>query len=469
MKINRKLSVVILLGCVFQQVECMAQSVKATLDFTVNGPTSSSVKLYQLKDGKAVSLGFQSPDQDGKGQFEIDEKKEGLYFIARAGGKGSDYKNVLYIKKGDKQQINLFLDKYSVDYDSCIVTKPNKETKIAQTWTNTINKYRKDIYGKQAESYAAYDRLTASAKQFLAKNKTSNSSFNSWLKDKVETDLTYLRVANFFYFVKRLNGQLDTSSAVAHFYKPLANPDLVSNPALLRSEYGQDLLNYLFAFRRFHETKSSAELATVSFSEYIPLIKNDQIKAAYIVSKFPQITRFEDFKQKVEPYKAVLTSEADQAAYQKKYEELYLFAKGTPGYNFNLKDIHDKTYTLDSFKGKVLIIDMWAMWCAPCLAEKPIMEEIAEHYKDRTDIAFVGVSVDGLNRRDVWKNFVEKKGFTTIELLSNATESIQKYYKIEGIPRFLIFDREGKIVTVDAPRPSQPGFRKILDAALAQK
>jgi len=468
MKINKKISVIGIVLCFLGQVDCFAQSIKSRLDFTVNGPKESGVNLYRLKDGKAISLGFQRPDKDGKGGFDIDEKKEGIYFIAKAGGKGTDYKNVLYIKKGDQQRIDLFLDRYSVDYDSCIVRKPNSETKILQSWTNRFNQYCKDIYGKQSESYAAYEGFQTFAKQFLEKNQTTNAYFNTWLTDKIQTDLIYLRAANFFHFVKRLNGSLDTDASVAHFYQPLLAQDLVSNPAVLRSEHGLDLLNYLFAFWRFRQDNNAAALATIPFSEHVPLIQNDQVKAAYIISKFSQIRRYEDFKQQVEPFKAVLSREEDQLAYQKKYEELYLFAKGTRGYNFNLKDVHDKIYTLDSFKGKVLVLDMWAMWCAPCLAEKPVMEKIAEGYKDRNDIAFVGVSVDGLNRRDVWKNFVEKRGFTTIELLSNATESIQKYYRIEGIPRFLIFDRTGKIVTVDAPRPSEAGFKKILDQALAE-
>ena len=45
-------------------------------------------------------------------------------------------------------------------------------------------------------------------------------------------------------------------------------------------------------------------------------------------------------------------------------------------------------------------------------------------------------------------------------------ESIGDYYKITGIPRFMIFDKEGKIVTVDAPRPSNPEFKKIIEQTL---
>lgn len=61
---------------------------------------------------------------------------------------------------------------------------------------------------------------------------------------------------------------------------------------------------------------------------------------------------------------------------------------------------------------------------------------------------------------------MEKKGWENIELLSNYDESIMKYYKVEGIPRFMIFDKEGKIVTVDAPRPSNPGFKKLIEQTL---
>lgn len=464
-----KISLTVFLFCFLQQLEGVAQAVKTSLSFRVIGPKESGVNLYTVKDGKAVSLGFQRPDGEGKGAFQLDENKEGIYFLAKAGGKGGDYKYTLYLKKGQSQHLDLYLDRTSVDYDSCVVKNPNAETAILQNWTNSLNEYTKAVSLQHIDSYTQYDTFALNAEQFLKRNQTKNHYFNRWLKDKIETDLLYLRAANFFGFNKRLAARYDSSATAAPFYRPLLKKEIVSNPTLLRSEHGQGLLDYVFAYWKFNQDPSGTNLKTMRFSENIPLISNDAVKAAYIVAKMPQINRYEDFLQQVEPYKAFLTTEEHQRAYQKKYEALYLFAKGTPGYNFNLMDTNGKTYTLDSFKGKILILDMWAMWCAPCLAEKPVMEKIAAGYENRDDIAFVGVSVDGLNRREIWRNFVKKNGFTTIELLSNATESIQKYYKIEGIPRFLIFDRQGKIITVDAPRPSNPGFKKILDQALAEK
>src|SRR6185295_19386521 len=106
------------------------------------------------------------------------------------------------------------------------------------------------------------------------------------------------------------------------------------------------------------------------------------------------------------------------------------------------------------------------MWCAPCLSEKPFFLKTEEHFKDRNDIVFIGISHDGLSKKEIWKNFVAKKGLKNIELLANYTESIGKYYKIDGIPRFMIFDKEGRIVTVDAPRPSSPEFQKLIEQTL---
>ena len=285
------------------------------------------------------------------------------------------------------------------------------------------------------------------------------------MADKVSTDLKYLRVANYFKF-GRLNAVYDSSAAVQAFYKPLQDKKIVCNTSLLRSEHGMEMLDYIFAYRKFTEVKNTKDLLNLTFSENTSSICNDSVKVGYLLYKMPEIRKYEDFVNSVQPYKALFVSDEQKAAYDKVYEALGPFAKGKPGFNFELKDTNDKTYTLSGFKGKIVVVDVWAMWCAPCLAEKPNFEKVEEQYKDRNDIAFIGISVDGLSKIEGWKAFVKRKGWTNTELLSNFTESLFQYYHIEGIPRFLVFDREGNVVTVDAPRPSDPAFKKLIDEAL---
>lgn len=443
-----------------------AQVGKAFIHVTVKGNTSSGVNLYRVKNGKAASLGFQRPDAQGKCSFEVEEPKEGIYYFSRAGGKGTDYKNVLYLKSGDQKQVEIVYSGKTMDYDTCIIQKPNPETLVLQNWANQFLDYKKSVIRDMPSSYEKYAAFENLSKSFLANNRTKNAYFNAWLKDKVETDVLYLKATNFFHFNSRMMSKFDSTANVAWFYEPLKSKAVISNPGLLKSDHGMDLLNYIFGFLKFTATKSGENLGFQPFIENLGKIDNDEVKVAYMMNKMPMIKKYEDFLAQVEPNKYLFKTPEQIAIYQKTYEDLYLFAKGSPAYNFSLPDVNGKLHTLESFKGKVVVIDIWAMWCAPCLAEKPVMEKIAESYHGRDDIVFVGISVDGIGKKEPWKAFVKKHGYTSVELLANPNDELNKYYKIEGIPRFLIFDKAGNIVTVDAARPSNPGFKKIIDETL---
>jgi thiol-disulfide isomerase/thioredoxin len=446
-----------------------ADTSNATLNCTVHGETSSGLFLYQLKNGQAVSLGFKRPDENKKCVFDVDVK-EGIYFFRRAGaGHGNNQFNyVVYLKAGEQKKLDFYIGKLSSDYDSCVVEKPNVETKCLQTWLNAFNAcFKAASLAKDKQSfYHKYEDFEKFAASFLKSNQTGNTYFNDWLADKISTDLNYLRAANFFGF-GRLNVRQDSSATVQAFYKPLQAKEIVCDVRLLRSEHGMEMLNYIFAYRKFCVVKNTPELLKASFSENTSSICNDTVKVAYLEHHLLSILKYEDFVNYIQPYQNLFVTAEQKTLYQHVYHELAIVAQGRPGYNFELKDVNDTVHTLASFKGKVLVVDVWAMWCASCLTEKPFFSKIEEQYKDRNDIAFIGISVDGLVKINAWKGFVKRKGWTNIELLSNYTDSFMKYYMINAIPRFFIFDRDGKIVTVDAPRPSNPAFKKLIDETLA--
>lgn len=457
----------ILLYCSLLVIDTRADTVNATLNCTVHGGSTSGLFLYQLKEGDAVSLGFKRPDKNGNCTFGLNVK-EGVYFFKKAGGKGHEFKYAIYLKAGEQKKIDFYASNLSIDYDSCTVTKSNPETKSLQTWLNAMNAYCRSVVSRPSlgrDKYAQFEQFSVS---FLKSNKTANAYFGAWLKDKVAVDLLYLRAANYFGF-GRLNGIHDTEEGET-FYKPLLDKNIINDVRLLRTEQGMELLDYVFGYWKFKEVNNVQKVVDNLFSaENASRINQKGVKVAYLLHKMPNIKEYEDFRRYVEPFKNIFVTQDQKEAYEKRYNELGPLAKGSQGCNFELKDVNDKTYTLTGFKGKVVIVDVWAMWCAPCLQEKPVMEKIAESYKDRNDIVFIGMSVDGYAKKELWKSFVKKKGFTSIELLSQSDDAFYKFYKISGIPRFLIFDKEGKVVTVDAPVPSNPGFKKIVDAALAVK
>lgn len=145
---------------------------------------------------------------------------------------------------------------------------------------------------------------------------------------------------------------------------------------------------------------------------------------------------------------------------------------GTPSPTFtDYIDYSGGTKSLESFKGKYVYIDVWATWCGPCIQQIPFLHQLEEDYQDK-NIAFVSISTDEARRNGgsweaaekKWRNFIQKREMTGIQLWSGKDISFQKAYKINGIPRFILIDPKGVIVDPNAPRPSDPRLRNLLSS-----
>ncbi|MGN6419448.1 MAG: TlpA family protein disulfide reductase [Pseudobacter sp.] len=147
------------------------------------------------------------------------------------------------------------------------------------------------------------------------------------------------------------------------------------------------------------------------------------------------------------------------------FEKLVKYQKGAPAYNFDLVDINEKKVSLKSLAGKVVVVDVWATWCGPCKAEIPHLKKLTEEMQDK-EVVFVSISTDKETDKDKWKKFVADEHLDGVQLYDPSGKSVITYYKIPGIPRFMVFDKAGNIVTVDAPRPSTPGLKKLIEQYL---
>ena len=152
--------------------------------------------------------------------------------------------------------------------------------------------------------------------------------------------------------------------------------------------------------------------------------------------------------------------------------------KGSPSPTFeNYENYAGGTTSLSDLKGKYVYVDVWATWCGPCKVEIPYLKEVEEKYKGK-NIEFVSISVDdGRGYRadtkeaakalsvEGWKEMIAEKEMGGIQLLAdNAWQSdFVQGYKIRGIPRFILIDPDGNIVTPDAPRPSSESLIELFN------
>lgn len=139
---------------------------------------------------------------------------------------------------------------------------------------------------------------------------------------------------------------------------------------------------------------------------------------------------------------------------KKQIELTRKMSSGSPAASFSLKDKDGKTVSLADLKGKLVLIDFWATWCQPCLAEIPHALKLEEEFGD--DVAFVYVCMS--SKEDKWKEMVAEKPAQQIQLFveGEAQKQIQEDYQVSFYPTYILLDREGKIITKNI-RPSSNG------------
>jgi peroxiredoxin len=158
-------------------------------------------------------------------------------------------------------------------------------------------------------------------------------------------------------------------------------------------------------------------------------------------------------KKKEEPIKNeqddISLSESDKAFYDElkdKLNKAYLAAvqkpQNTLSYDFTLKTLSGDSTSLSDFKGTVVFLNFWAIWCSPCRSEMPSMQKLYEEMK-KDGFVLLAVNI-GESREDV-EAFVKKTGLT-IPILLDTEKEVSRTYGASSIPITWIIDKKGNIV-----------------------
>ena len=135
---------------------------------------------------------------------------------------------------------------------------------------------------------------------------------------------------------------------------------------------------------------------------------------------------------------------------------------------FTFEDVNGKNVSLAELRGQLVIINVWATWCKPCLKEISGLKKLQKDLQG-SDIHFVGISIDLQEDKYLWKKKVNEEQLAGIQLITDkAWQSQFKFdYAISAIPRFILIDQEGKFIDADASRPSEGNeLRELIDKHL---
>ena len=152
-----------------------------------------------------------------------------------------------------------------------------------------------------------------------------------------------------------------------------------------------------------------------------------------------------------------------KSSYLLNLKEMYDTSDGVNLIN-NMNQVTSLDTIMGYLKGKVVYVDYWASWCAPCREAMPASRELQQQYKGK-DVVFIYLSIDK-NRID-WQNassieHLDAHDYSYLVLnheRSNFTEKL----KINSIPRYLLYDKKGELVHQNAPGPDSEEVRELID------
>jgi peroxiredoxin len=126
------------------------------------------------------------------------------------------------------------------------------------------------------------------------------------------------------------------------------------------------------------------------------------------------------------------------------------------------------TKTLADYQGQVVLLNVWATWCAPCRVEMPSIEHLHQEFGPQ-GLKVVAISIDEAGP-DVVREFVRERGLS-FEILLNPSRSIERIYQTTGVPESFVLNRDGVIVkkVIGATEWDSAVNRDLIRRLLAQK
>lgn len=142
-----------------------------------------------------------------------------------------------------------------------------------------------------------------------------------------------------------------------------------------------------------------------------------------------------------------LRNTTDGLAFAKRIASSKIVAIGKNAPQFIQNDVTGNPVTLSQFKGKYVLLDFWASWCAPCRKENPNLVKAYHQYKEK-NFTVLGVSLDAEGKKDDWLKAIKTDGleWTQVSDLHSFNNAVAKQYGVSAIPQNFLIDPSGKII-----------------------
>jgi thiol-disulfide isomerase/thioredoxin len=465
----KKLSAFILLLIPFSAL--LGQTKAKSQPFVLKGHLTNCIE-------KEVWVGF----QDDKGQFHSDPAQvdeNGNFFYKTTNIKIPREEGIVIGHFGASffaaPGYSLSLTGDAKDLPTFDMTKKitgvGAETNLYHIILDSINKKRKSSvnwYEIESESdflsfIKSDKKLMDSVANIVFYKKKTQDKYYGYFEKLVSYDALFLELYRMLSFINTHKYSYEKSGP---FLKNNFDNEILANPIqdkyLISTNYKDFCFEYATYLANMDYQKDSTLLNKNNYElEKVSKVYTGKTREfvmvglmASAIEHCKSLYGLNNYKKQFSPYISTLKTQFAIAditkEFSKKEKVLSEAQTGKPAPGFTLENNLGKKYSLEDFKGKVIYIDFWASWCVPCRAETPKLKALYAKYKNDDRIAFISIAVT--DEIGGWEKALEQDKPDWIQLF-DKNGIVNDSYDVNSIPRFVIIDKQGKIVNLNAPRP----------------
>lgn len=441
-------------------ISCQDKEIVTTFNGTIEGTDAQEIELEGINFSKKIPV-----KDNGTFSDTLKLPYDGMYYLIL-----NDEKSFyVYLEKGFQLQLETNVDDF---------INSMKYTGIGQEENNYLiqkNKIIESKYGDQSKFENVLKIYSVEEKDFLDNIETlkknmldnlaslnlKNEKFVKNEKKEIEIlALKYYEQYESYHGYAISNREFKTND---NFPKAGNDYDMDDEETFKHSYSYRTLIGGIFQHIMYG--KPSDDKTPFNYGmEKLKMIKSKMIRSELVKNMVYEMNLSTQNIDSI--YKGLIENSIDTVFNKEttlKYETLKKLVKGSPSPTFDFENIIGGKTSLESLKGKFIYIDVWATWCGPCVAEIPALKAVEKEYHGK-NIEFVSISIDDKKDFEKWKKMVTDKELKGIQLFADNDwkSDFVKNYAIDGIPRFILLDTEGKIVNADAPRPSDAKLKELL-------
>lgn len=364
----------------------------------------------------------------------------------------------IYLKNGENVELESKNNQFAITGNGI-----SEENKLLFEWENSVSPVKIGSFlhtylpGGHSLPYAEFfERLKeADNARLLLLEKIDGKSgdFFTFFKQKLTADLNFYALN----YLRTEGYSIPDTVSLPSYYSDMLPDKVFQDEGIVNLPYGGKMLETYVWYKNRDVSVPKGE---VRF--FVETLGNKCLQQEYLVTAAEEMKSYDEYLNMLEQIDEIFFT-AEYIARLSKIEEKLAWSKpGIQAPDFTAMAPDSTWMKLSDYKGKVVVVDVWATWCEPCRRLMPLFHELQKEFVSDNVVFLsicVGVSIEVDKWLELSKEFhIEKNNF----FVSGWNSDFVKDYHINGVPRYMIFDAQGRIVSVVAPNPTTSRLKDMI-------